>query len=106
MKVTDIYPGGSHQMSHCDTCEMSAALEVQAENVALYSVTKHAIMETRANWDNPEGLEFMRNRHEKGGTIAVFEAALKCIHCAEGLCLLVDGRQTWRVGGDRAVGQS
>ena len=107
MITADIYPSGSHQMRHCDPCEMPSALQSAPDSAALYSVTKHAIMETQAEWDNPDGLEFMRARHEENGTIEVFEAALKCIRCAEGLSLIIDGRETgWRVGGNRAVGQS
>ena len=107
MIISNIYSGGSHQMRHCDPCEMPAALETAPESAALYSVTKHAIMETRADWDYPEGLQFMRERHEAAGTIDVFNAALKCIRCAEGITLIIDGRDTsWRVGGDRIVGIS
>lgn len=106
MQVTNIYESGSHQMRHCDPCDMPAALETCPDSASLYSVTKYAIMETRAEWDNPEGLEFMRKRHGEHGTVAVFEQVLKCIRCAEGLSLIIDGRDTgWRVGGDRAVEQ-
>jgi hypothetical protein len=104
MKVTDIYEGSSHQMRHCDECEMPEAILGVEGNLALYSVFKHAIMETRATWGDEERLEQMRVSHEDQGTLGVFDAALKCIRCPVGMGLVIDGRDTVRrVGGDLAA---
>ena len=106
MKTTDIYKGDSQQqMRHCDTCSMPNAHEAAPNNIELYSVTKHTIMETKLDWDDPKSIAYMRSRHEEQGTLEIFEAALKCIRCAGGLTLIINGRDMeWRVGGDRAVG--
>lgn len=90
-------------MQHCDPCSMPEAL-VEAGNQASYSLVKHAIIGIRSCWDKPDDLDVMRARHEAIGTQAVFEAALQCNRCAEGMFLLVDGEITRKVGGDVAVG--
>lgn len=105
MKVTNFYETDSHQMRHCDQCDMPNALDAAGDH-ASYSLVKHAIIETRSCWDDPEALEYMRAKHEGYGTLEVFEAALKCIRCSEGMCLILDGTDTqWRVGGNFAVGE-
>mgnify|MGYP001583784400 FL=1 len=66
-----------------------------------YSVIKHAIIESRECKEDPEALEYMRAKHEAHGTLEVFEAAQKCVRCAEGMCLLINGNETgWKVGGE------
>ncbi len=105
MKTTDIYPDDTYQMRHCDPCGMPEAIVAVADNTALYSAIKHTIMATRADWDNQKSLDHMRKVSEEQGTLPIFEQALKCIRCAEGLTLIIGGRdKPWRVGGDRAVG--
>ena len=102
MKITNFYETDSHQMSHCDPCPMPDAF-VEVGVQASYSLVKHAIIESRACWDNPEDIEYMRVAHEAQGTLAIFEAALQCIRCAEGMCLIVNGNTNWQVGGESAV---
>lgn len=103
MKTTNFYETDSHQMNHCDDCPMPSAY-IEAGEKGSYSVVKHAIIENRACWNNPEDLEYMRVIHEAKGTLAIFEAALQCIKCAGGMCLIVDGNTNWQVGGESAVG--
>jgi len=104
MVLTDIYPNDKFQMRHCGPCDMPEALQRVSDDTALYSVVKHAIVETKLAWGNEDSLDQMRAAHEDQGTVPIFEAALKCIRCAEGMCLLISGEETpWSVGGNQAV---
>ncbi len=89
-------------MRHCDPCDMPEAL-TEAQDPS-YSLLKHAIVESRARADDPLELEGMRAKFEARGAVDIFDAAQKCIRCAEGMCLLIDGNETsWQVGGSLAV---
>ena len=101
-KITDIYEGGSHQMRHCDPCDMPEALAMTRD--PSYSLLKHVIIESRARADDPAELEGMRAKFEARGVVEIFDAAQKCIRCAEGMCLIINGQDTnWQVGGSLAV---
>lgn len=89
-------------MRHCDPCEMPEAM--QSTRDPSYSLLKHVIIESRHCASDPEALEYIRIQLEARGATEVFDAAQKCIRCAEGMCLLINGSETgWQVGGSLAV---
>ena len=89
-------------MKHCDPCGMPAALEAAGDQGS-YSLIKHAIIETRECVRDPLITEQMRVAHEAQGTLEVFNAAARCVNCIHGMRLLVNGNETWQVGGAEAA---
>lgn len=102
-KITSIYGDtDDYQMRHCDPCEMPQALRDTDD--PSYSELKHMIIESRHCAGNEAEIEQMRLAWEARGRGEMFDTAQKCIRCAEGMCLIIEGRETgWRVGGDLAV---
>jgi len=87
-------------MRTCDDCPMPEAIANVEGNVPLYSLVKHAVIETAHAMGDESRLARLRARHEADGALGVFQSALKCAECTVGLCLIIDGRDTqWQVGG-------
>lgn len=58
-KITNVYESGSHQMRHCDPCDMPEAMA--ASNDPSYSLLKHVIIELRHySVRDPDTMEPMR----------------------------------------------
>jgi hypothetical protein len=93
-------------MRHCEPCEMPDALASTGER-GLHRQVKHAIIEAREFRNDLKILEYLRARHEAHGTLEIFEAAQKCVKCAEGMCLLFNNEETgWKVGGESVTSDS
>ena len=100
-ELTNFYGDSDHQMQHCDECDMPAAVDASDETYA-YSLVKHKIIEAREIRKDPSIEAVLRLKAEADGTLSTFEAAQRCMNCAEGLVLLIDGSTTgWRVGGEQ-----
>lgn len=90
MTITTELDGGKNGMRHCDTCRMSQVVDTERNGDNIYTQLQHVFIRARECVQDPSITELTRAvlEAEGYGDEVVFDVALQCLRCAEGLCLI------------------